>query len=94
MASVNYVLTILFLIYILLLKICPHSSVKYERRKTEKFSFGKKLQLFQLAGIRYFYPRCLTFLVAKLLYKSKCPSVCLYVCLSDLGGNVIFSDPN
>ncbi len=34
------------------------------------------------------------FLVAKLLYKSKCPSLCLYVCLSGLGGNVIFSAPN
>ncbi len=38
------------------------------------------------------------FLVAKLLYKSKCPSVHLYVCLSvctsGLGGSVIFSAPN
>ena len=33
-------------------------------------------------------------LAAKLLYKSKCPSVCMYVCLSGLGGNVIFSAPN
>ncbi len=31
-----------------------------------------------------------TFLVAKLLYKSKCPSVCQ----PRLGGNVIFSAPN
>ena len=38
------------------------------------------------------------FLVAQLLYKSKCPSVCMYVCLSvclsGLGGNVILSAPN
>ncbi len=33
------------------------------------------------------------FLVAKLLYKYKCPSVCMYVCMSGLGGNVIFSAP-
>ncbi len=30
----------------------------------------------------------LLFSVAKLLYKSKCPSVCLYVCLSGLGGDI------
>ncbi len=36
----------------------------------------------------------LYFLVAKLLYKSKCPSVCLSECMSGLGGNVIFSAPN
>ncbi len=41
---------------------------------------------------------CSRFLVAKLLYKSKYPSVCMcvckYVCLSGLGGNVIFSASN
>ncbi len=34
------------------------------------------------------------FLVAKLLYKSKFPSVSMSVCPSGLGGNVIFSAPN
>ena len=34
------------------------------------------------------------FLVAKLLYKSKCPSVCPSVRIPRLGGNVIFSAPN
>ncbi len=34
------------------------------------------------------------FLVAKLLYKSKCPFVSMSVCMSGLGGNVIFSAPN
>ena len=40
----------------------------------------------------------LMFLITKLLYKIKCPSVCLSdcmsVCPSGLGGNVIFSAPN
>ena len=36
----------------------------------------------------------LLFLVAKLLYKSKCPSVHLSVCQPRLGGNVIFSAPD
>ncbi len=51
----------------------------------------KRLAL--ILGISFLF-----FLVAKLLYKSKCPSVCMYVCmavcLSGLGGNVIFSAPN
>ena len=34
------------------------------------------------------------FLVAKLLYKSKCPSVCPYIRQPRLGGNVIFSASN
>ena len=34
------------------------------------------------------------FLVAKLLYKYKCPSVCPYVRQPLLGGNVIFSAPD
>ena len=37
-------------------------------------------------------------LVVRLLYKSKCPSVCqsvrVSVCQPRLGGNLIFSDPN
>ncbi len=32
--------------------------------------------------------------VAKLLYKSKCPSVSMSICQPRLGGNVIFSAPN
>ena len=36
----------------------------------------------------------IAFLVAKLLYKYKCPSVCPYVRQPRLGGNVIFSAPN
>ncbi len=42
------------------------------------------------SSIKFYY----IFLVAKLLYKSKCPSVCMYVCLSGLGGKAIFSAPN
>ncbi len=37
---------------------------------------------------------CLDLLVAKLLYKSKCPSVRISVCQPRLVGNVIFSAPN
>ena len=40
-------------------------------------NFNLKTKVFSFSAKHWCY-----FLVAKLLYKSKCPSVCMYVCLS------------
>ena len=44
--------------------------------------------------VEYKITTLLMFLVAKLHYKSKCPSICPSVRQPRLGGNVIFSAPN
>ena len=54
------------------------TAIKNQKRRLSATKIEKRNSITE-TGESIFY---VVFLVAKLLYKSKCPSVCMYVCLS------------